>query len=155
MSDTYWMERALERARRAEAEGEVPVGAVLVKEGELVGEGWNRPIAACDPTAHAEIQALRDASERLGNYRLPGTTLYVTLEPCPMCVGAMIHARVERVVFGASDPKTGACGGALDLAHHPSHNHRLIVDGGVMAEPAAELLRTFFRRRRAESRRSP
>ena len=98
MSDTYWMEQALERARRAEAEGEVPVGAVLVKEGELVGEGWNRPIASCDPTAHAEIQALRDASERLGNYRLPGTTLYVTLEPCPMCVGAMIHARVERVV---------------------------------------------------------
>jgi tRNA(adenine34) deaminase len=152
MSDTYWMEQALERARRAEAEDEVPVGAVLVKEGELVGEGWNRPIAACDPTAHAEIQALRDAAERLGNYRLPGTTLYVTLEPCPMCVGAMIHARVGRVVFGAYDPKTGACGGALDLAHHPSHNHHLIVDGGVMAEPAAELLRTFFRRRRAESR---
>ncbi|MGC8854000.1 MAG: tRNA adenosine(34) deaminase TadA [Halothiobacillaceae bacterium] len=152
MSDTYWMEQALERARRAEGEGEVPVGAVLVKDGLLVGEGWNRPIAACDPTAHAEIQALRDAAERLGNYRLPGTTLYVTLEPCPMCVGAMIHARVERVVFGAFDPKTGACGGALDLAHHPSHNHHLIVDGGVMAELAAELLRTFFRRRRAESR---
>ncbi|MEW6729652.1 MAG: tRNA adenosine(34) deaminase TadA [Pseudomonadota bacterium] len=152
MSDTYWMEQALERARRAEAEGEVPVGAVLVKDGLLVGEGWNRPIGANDPTAHAEINALRDAAERLGNYRLPGTTLYVTLEPCPMCVGAMIHARVERVVFGAFDPKTGACGGALDLAHHPSHNHHLIVDGGVMAEPAAELLRTFFRRRRAESR---
>lgn len=155
MSDTYWMEQALERARRAEAEGEVPVGAVLVKEGLLVGEGWNRPIGANDPTAHAEILALRDAAERLGNYRLPGTTLYVTLEPCPMCVGAMIHARVERVVFGASDPKTGACGGALDLAHHPSHNHHLIVDGGVLAESAAELLRSFFRRRRAESRSQP
>ncbi len=152
MSDTYWMEQALERARRAEGEGEVPVGAVLVKDGLLVGEGWNRPIGANDPTAHAEVNALRDAAERLGNYRLPGTTLYVTLEPCPMCVGAMIHARVERVVFGAFDPKTGACGRALDLAHHPSHNHHLIVDGGVMAEPAAELLRTFFRRRRAESR---
>lgn len=152
MSDTYWMEQALERARRAEAEGEVPVGAVLVKDGLLVGEGWNRPIGANDPTAHAEVNALRDAAERLGNYRLPGTTLYVTLEPCPMCVGAMIHARVERVVFGAHDPKTGACGGALDLARHPSHNHHMIVDGGVMAEPAAELLRAFFRRRRAESR---
>ncbi|MGK0673237.1 MAG: tRNA adenosine(34) deaminase TadA [Halothiobacillaceae bacterium] len=152
MSDTYWMEQALVRARRAEAEGEVPVGAVLVKDGLLVGEGWNRPIGTNDPTAHAEINALRDAAERLGNYRLPGTTLYVTLEPCPMCVGAMIHARVARVVFGAHDPKTGACGGAIDLVHHPSHNHHLVVDGGVLAEPAAELLRTFFRRRRAEFR---
>ena len=152
MSDAYWMEQALERALRAETEGEVPVGAVLVKDGLLVGEGWNRPIGANDPTAHAEINALRDAAERLGNYRLPGTTLYVTLEPCPMCVGAMIHARVERVVFGAHDPRTGACGGALDLAHHPSHNHHLSVDGGVLAEPAADLLRAFFRARRAKSR---
>lgn len=152
MSDAYWMEQALERARRAEAEGEIPVGAVLVKDGLLVGEGWNRPIGANDPTAHAEINALRDAAERLGNYRLPGTTLYVSLEPCPMCVGAMIHARVERVVFGAHDPKTGACGGALDLAHHPSHNHRLGVDGGVLAESAAGMLRGFFRLRRAQLR---
>ncbi|MEF3193576.1 MAG: tRNA adenosine(34) deaminase TadA [Halothiobacillaceae bacterium] len=149
------MEQALERARCALAEGEVPVGAVLVRDGLLVGEGWNRPIGANDPTAHAEINALRDAAKRLGNYRLPGTTLYVTLEPCPMCVGAMIHARVERVVFGAFNPKTGACGGALDLAHHTSHNHHLIVDGGVMAEPAAELLRAFFRHRRAKSRSRP
>ncbi|MEW6729509.1 MAG: tRNA adenosine(34) deaminase TadA [Pseudomonadota bacterium] len=152
MNDADWMRHALMLAARAEAEGEVPVGAVLVRDGEVIGEGWNRPIGTHDPSAHAEMLALRDAARRVGNYRLPGTTMYVTLEPCPMCVGAMIHARVERVVFGAFDPKTGACGGALDLAHHPSHNHHLIVDGGVMAEPAAELLRTFFRRRRAESR---
>lgn len=152
MTDAEWMEQALRLASRAESEGEVPVGAVLVKDGLLVGEGWNRPIGANDPTAHAEINALRDAAERLGNYRLPGTTLYVTLEPCPMCVGAMIHARVERVVFGAHDTKTGACGGALDLAHHPSHNHHLGVDGGVLAEPAADMLRAFFRTRRAKSR---
>lgn len=147
-SDAYWMEQALERARRAQAEGEVPVGAVLVQDGVLIGEGWNRPIGARDPTAHAEILALRHAAQRLGNYRLPGTTLYVTLEPCPMCVGAMIHARIGRLVFGASDPKTGACGGALDLVHHASHNHRLRVEGGLMAEACGELLRGFFRTRR-------
>ena len=142
------MGRALALAERAEAAGEVPVGAVLVSGGEVVGEGWNHPIAARDPTAHAEIQALRQAGQRLGAYRLPGTTLYVTLEPCPMCVGALIHARVARVVFGAADPKTGACGGALDLAAHPSHNHRLQLTGGVLAETCAEGLRRFFRARR-------
>lgn len=153
MSDAYWMEQALALARRAELEGEVPVGAVLVQDDQLVGEGWNRPIAGVDPTAHAEILALRDAAARLGNYRLPGTTMYVTLEPCPMCVGAMIHARIQRVVFAAFDPKTGACGGAFDLVHHPSHNHRLQVEGGLMAETSAALLRDFFRRRRCAAAR--
>ena len=142
------MRRALALAQRAADAGEVPVGAVVLHDGEVLGEGWNHPIAACDPTAHAEIQALRQAGQRLGAYRLPGTTLYVTLEPCPMCVGAMIHARVARLVFGAHDPKTGACGGALDLAGHPSHNHRMEVAGGVLADSCAELLRRFFQARR-------
>lgn len=142
------MRRALALAEQAEAAGEVPVGAVVVRDGEVVGEGWNHPIAARDPSAHAEIQALRQAGQREGAYRLPGTTVYVTLEPCPMCVGAMIHARVARLVFGAHDPKTGACGGALDLARHPSHNHRLEVSSGVLAQPCGDLLRRFFRARR-------
>ncbi|MEW6765420.1 MAG: tRNA adenosine(34) deaminase TadA [Pseudomonadota bacterium] len=149
--DIFWMRQALNLAQRAEAEGEVPVGAVLVGDGVLIGEGWNRPIGSHDPSAHAEMLALRDAARRVGNYRLPGTTMYVTLEPCPMCVGAMIHARVQRVVFAAHDPKTGACGSALDLPEHPSHNHRLLVEGGVLAEDAAEMLRAFFRARRAKS----
>lgn len=150
-SDVTWMRHALLLAARAESEGEVPVGAVLVRHGEILGEGWNRPIGTHDPSAHAEMLALREAARQVGNYRLPGTTMYVTLEPCPMCVGAMIHARVERVVFAAHDPKTGACGGALDLPVHPSHNHRLLVEGGVLAEEAAEMLRAFFRSRRAKS----
>ena len=148
LDDEAFMGRALEMAQRAEAAGEVPVGAVVVRDGEVVGEGWNHPIAARDPTAHAEIQALRQAGQRMGAYRLPGATLYVTLEPCPMCVGAMIHARLARLVFGAHDPKTGACGGAMDLAGHPSHNHRLEVSGGVLSEECGERLRRFFRARR-------
>jgi tRNA(adenine34) deaminase len=146
--DAGWMRHALSLAERAEAEGEVPVGAVLVRDGELIGEGWNRPIGTHDPSAHAEMLALRDAACRVGNYRLPDSTMYVTLEPCPMCVGAMIHARVARVVFAASDAKTGACGSALDLPAHPSHNHRLHVEGGLLAEEAAAMLRAFFRDRR-------
>ena len=128
--------------------GEVPVGAVLVRGGECLARAHNAPIAEHDPTAHAEIRVLRQAARLVGNYRLPGTTLYVTLEPCPMCVGAMIHARVARLVYAASDPRTGAAGGALDLVSHPSHNHRLLVTGGVEAERSAELLREFFRARR-------
>jgi tRNA(adenine34) deaminase len=147
--DARWMGLALALAARAEAAGEVPVGAVVVRDGEVLGEGWNRPIGATDPTAHAEIVALRAAADRAGNYRLPGSTLYVTLEPCPMCVGAMVHARVARLVFGASDPKTGAAGGAMDLVSHPSHNHRIQVTGGVLAARCAEHLRAFFRARRA------
>jgi len=148
-SDETFMQRALELARRAEAEGEVPVGAVLVREGEIVGEGWNRPIGAQDPTAHAEIVALRDAARRVGNYRLPGTTLYVTLEPCPMCAGAIVHARVEKVVFGASDPRSGAAGSVFDLLPSDDRfNHRTAVEGGVLAESCGDLLRQFFRARR-------
>jgi tRNA(adenine34) deaminase len=142
------MVRALERAARAEAEGEVPVGAVILLDGKVIGEGWNRSISRHDASAHAEIMALRDAGKSKGNYRLPGSTLYVSLEPCAMCVGAMIHARVERLVFAASDPKTGALGGAFSLPDLHAHNHVIEVQGGVLAEQAAEMLRAFFRKRR-------
>ena len=143
------MPHALTLARRAADEGEVPVGAVLVRDGEVIGEGWNRPIATYDPSAHAEIQALRDAGQRLGNYRLPGTTLYVTLEPCVMCAGAIVHARVERVVYGAPDPKGGACGSVFDLLPSDARfNHRTACTGGVLAEACGETLRAFFRARR-------
>ncbi|MDW8479583.1 MAG: tRNA adenosine(34) deaminase TadA [Xanthomonadales bacterium] len=144
------MRRALELARRAaESEEEVPVGAVLVLGGEVLGEGWNRTIALSDPTAHAEILALRAAGARLRNYRLTGSTLYVTLEPCVMCAGAIVHARVARVVFAAFDPKTGAAGSRFDTLLRPEHNHRPAVAGGLLAEEAGELLRDFFRARRA------
>ncbi len=149
--DIKWMNRALELARKAEAEGEVPVGAVLVRDGELIGEGWNRPIAAHDPTAHAEIQAMRDAAQRIGNYRLLDTTLYVTLEPCPMCAGAMVHARVGRLVFGATDPRTGAAGSVFDLLQSDALNHQLAVDDGVLAEACGDLLRSFFQRKRGKA----
>ena len=148
MSDEIFMRRALELARKAAAEGEVPVGSVVVAEGKVVGEGWNRPIAARDPTAHAEIQAMRAAATALGNYRLSGATLYVTLEPCAMCVGAMFHARLARVVFGAADPKTGACGSVLDLFAETRLNHHAQVEGGVLAEECGALLREFFAARR-------
>jgi tRNA(adenine34) deaminase len=147
--DSHCMARALELAHKAQAEGEVPVGAVLVREGEIIGEGWNRPIASNDPTAHAEIQALRDAGRRVGNYRLPGSTLYVTLEPCPMCAGALIHARVARVVFGAYDPKGGAAGSVFKLLPSDERfNHRVECIGGVQREACGELLREFFKSRR-------
>ncbi len=152
MTDEDWMRRALELARHAEEHGEVPVGAVLVKEGELLGEGWNQPISANDPTAHAEVVALRAAAARVGNYRLPGTTLYVTLEPCLMCVGAIIHARVQRLVYGAHDPKTGAVDGAFEMLRSPKHNHRVEVQGGVLEQASAELLQAFFRARRGASK---
>lgn len=142
------MKRALELARKAGAVGEVPVGAVLVRDGGIVGEGWNRPVTTHDPTAHAEIVALREAGQRLENYRLVGTTLYVTLEPCVMCAGALVHARVSRVVYAAPDPKTGAAGSVFDTLISPRHNHRVEVGAGVLAEEAGELLREFFRSRR-------
>lgn len=142
------MRHALELARRAAAAGEVPVGAVLVLGDDAVGEGWNQPVSGHDPTAHAEILALREAGRRLGNYRLLGTTLYVTLEPCVMCAGAMIHARVGRVVYGATDPKTGAAGSVFDTLINARHNHRIDVTGGILADEAAELLRSFFQSRR-------
>ncbi len=145
---TFYMREALTLADRAAQAGEVPVGAVVVYQGEVLGRGWNRPITDCDPTAHAEIMALREAAAHWGAYRLPETCLYVTLEPCPMCVGAMIHARVRHLIFGAHDPKTGACGGAMDLPAEPSHNHRLEVTGGIDGAAAGEKLRRFFRERR-------
>ena len=151
--DHAWMERALELARRAEAEGEVPVGAVVVEGAECLGEGWNRTIGLCDPSAHAEILALREAGQKRGNYRLPGCVLYVTLEPCAMCVSAAIHARLERLVFAAADPKTGALGGAYSLPDSHAHNHRLLAKGGLMSEEAGELLRAFFRARRSRADR--
>ncbi len=147
-TDCALMMQALDCAREAYGLGEVPVGAVLVSEGAVVARAANAPIASHDPTAHAEIIALRAAGQALGNYRLPGCSLYVTLEPCAMCVGALVHARVERVVFAAPDPKTGACGSVFDLAASPRQNHRLTVIGGVLAEESAALLRRFFAERR-------
>jgi tRNA(adenine34) deaminase len=148
-TDEHWMHLALTLANRAATEGEVPVGAVLVLNDAVIGEGWNRPIGTQDATAHAEIQALRDAGQRLGNYRLPGTTLYVTLEPCVMCAGAIIHARVDRVIYGATDPKAGACGSVFELLPSNSRfNHRTDCRGGILNEDCAETLRAFFRARR-------
>ncbi len=143
------MRRALQLAEHArDAENEVPVGAVLVLNDEIVGLGWNRNITLNDPTAHAEIQALRAAGEKVGNYRLTGATLYVTLEPCAMCSMAMVHARVGRVVYGAADPKTGAAGSVFDTLISERHNHRIQVDGGLLAEESSAMLREFFRSRR-------
>jgi tRNA(adenine34) deaminase len=151
--DIPFMELALAEAESAGARGEVPVGAVLVRDGEVLAAAGNAPVGSSDCTAHAEMRVLRAAGARLGNYRLPETTLYVTLEPCAMCIGALVHARVARVVFGASDPKSGAAGGAFDLAGLPEHNHRLRVEGGVLATRCGDLLRAFFRERRTEGRR--
>lgn len=147
-ADEQWMHHALMLAQRAQAEGEVPVGAVLVKDNEIIGEGWNRPITTQDPSAHAEMMALRTAAQKLGNYRLTGTTLYVTLEPCIMCAGAITHARVARLVFGAYDPKAGAVNSVYDVIANPKLNHCLGWTGGVLESDCAELLRTFFRARR-------
>ena len=142
------MRRALELARRAQDEGEVPVGAVVVLDENIIGEGWNHPISASDPTAHAEIQAMRAAASARKNYRLTGATLYVTLEPCAMCVGAMFHARIRRVVFGAADAKTGAAGSTLDLFQEKRLNHHALVQGGVLAAECGALLSDFFAARR-------
>jgi tRNA(adenine34) deaminase len=147
-TDEYWMQQALTLARQAEQAGEVPVGALLVRNGEILGQGYNRPISSNDPTAHAEIVALRAAATAQGNYRLPGSTLYVTIEPCTMCVGAMIHARVERLVFGALEPRAGAVVSQHQLAAHPAYNHQLQVQGSVLEAECAMLMREFFRRRR-------
>ena len=148
MNHEHWMQRALELARKAEAAGEVPVAAVLVKDDVLLAEGFNQPIQNHDTSAHAEIITLRNAGQVLENYRFPETTLYVTLEPCAMCVGAMIHARVQRVVYAASDPKTGALGGAFNLLKTATHNHSFEVVSGIMAQQSAELLQNFFKSRR-------
>ncbi len=142
------MRRALELARRAQAEGEVPVGAVVAVDGRIAGEGWNRPITSADATSHAETEAIRAACRALGNYRLTGATLYVTLEPCAMCVGAMFHARIARLVFGAPDPKTGAAGSVVNLFAEPRLNHHATVDGGLLADECGALLREFFAAKR-------
>jgi tRNA(adenine34) deaminase len=148
--DMQHMRAAIEQAELARAAGEVPVGAVLVMDGEIVGRGFNQPISANDPTAHAEVMALRDAGLHQANYRLPGSTLYVTLEPCVMCCGAIMHARVERVVFGARDPKTGAAGSVINLFAESRLNHHAQVQGGVLAEECGTMLSQFFSERRAK-----
>jgi len=151
-TDIAFMGAAMTEAKRAEALGEVPVGAVLVVDGEIVGRGYNQPITSKDPSAHAEIMCLRDAGLRLGNYRLPGSTLYVTLEPCAMCSGALMHARVERIVFGARDPKTGAVGSVVNLFAEERLNHHATVEGGVLAEECGALLSAFFAARRGKAK---
>jgi tRNA(adenine34) deaminase len=153
--DGAWMALALVEARKAWAAGEVPVGAVVVKDGEVIAAGFNQPIGRHDPTAHAEIVALRAAAEKLGNYRLPGCELYVTLEPCAMCSGAMMHARLARVVYAATDPKTGVCGSVLDLFAREELNHHTEVVGGVLADEAGAMLKGFFAERRAARKGSP
>jgi tRNA(adenine34) deaminase len=146
--DEYWMRRALELSERAEAEGEVPIGAVLVRDGEVLGEGWNRVIGTADPTAHAEIMALREGGRTAGNYRLPGSVLYVTLEPCTMCAGALVHARVAELVFAAEEPRAGVVCSRERLLDRDWYNHRVRWRGGVLAEQSARRLQGFFRARR-------
>jgi len=153
MNDEDFMRAALELARQAEQAGEVPVGAVVVLDGEIVGRGSNAPIGRHDPSAHAEMLALRDAAQRVGNYRLVGCELYVTLEPCLMCVGAMFHARIARVIYGASDPKTGAAGSVLNLFEESRLNYHAAVLGGVLADECGSILSQFFAARRAQQRR--
>jgi len=148
IDDPQAMQAALAEARLAAEAGEVPIGAVVVHEGAIIARGQNRVLRDIDPTAHAEIITLRAAATALGNYRLSGCTLYVTLEPCAMCAGAMIHARIDRLVFAAADPKAGACGSVLSVLNHPQLNHQIQLEQGIAAEESAELLRTFFRERR-------
>ncbi len=151
MDGTAFMQEALRLAAQAAAAGEVPVGAVVVHDGAIVGRGYNQPIAGNDPTAHAEVMAMRDAGRALGNYRLAECDLYVTLEPCVMCAGAIMHARIRRLIYGARDPKTGACGSAIDLFSQPHLNHHAEVGGGMMADEAVALLQDFFARRRGRN----
>ena len=148
-NDEYWMQKAIQLARKAEAEDEVPVGAVIVKGNQVIAEGWNRLIQSHDPSSHAEIVAIRNAGQALNNYRLIDTTLYVTLEPCAMCVGAMIHARIKRLVFGAFDPKTGAAGSAIELIQSEKHNHQIEFIGGVLELDCRNMLQAFFRKKRS------
>ncbi len=151
MTDPDWVRHALKLAERAQQEGEVPVGAVLVLNDELIGAGWNRPIAAHDPTAHAEIMALRAGAAKLGNYRLNNTTLYVTLEPCVMCAGAMVHARIKRLVFGANDPKAGAIISVFNIFDSSKLNHRVEYVGGILSDECGTMLSRFFEARRKNS----
>ena len=146
--DIYWMQRALALAAQAQQLGEVPVGAVVVVDGKILAEGYNQPIATHDPTAHAEIVALRAATQAIGNYRLQNASLYVTLEPCPMCAGAIVQARITRIIFGAPDPLAGAAGSVFDIFGAPSLNHHPRVSGGMLADDCAQLLKQFFKARR-------
>ena len=148
MNDAHWMQRALELAREAERMGEVPIGAVLVLDNECVAEAWNQPVAAHDPTAHAEIFTLRQAGKKLGNYRLNDTTLYVTLEPCAMCAGAIVHSRIARVVYGAADPRAGAGGSVFQILSSDKLNHRVQITGGVLEAGCTQILQEFFRKKR-------
>jgi len=150
--DVRFMREALALAQQAEAAGEVPVGAVVVKDGEIIGRGFNAPISGHDPSAHAEIAALRDAARHMGNYRLTGCELYVTLEPCVMCVGAMFHARIARVIYGARDPKTGAAGSVFNLFTETRLNHHARIEGGVLAEECGKVLSDFFALRRTQQK---
>lgn len=152
MTDEDWMRRAIVLAANAEQQGEVPVGAVLVKDGNMIAEGWNQMISLNDPSAHAEMQAIRAASAVMANYRLPDCTLYVTLEPCSMCAGVMVHSRIKRLVFGATDLKTGAAGSVLNLVQYGQFNHQLEVVSGVLATECATQLSAFFQRRRQEQK---
>jgi len=152
-SHEHWMQYAIQLAQKAADQDEVPVGAVIVKDNQLIAEGWNQPIQSHDPSAHAEIMAIRNAGQALNNYRLIDTTMYVTLEPCSMCVGAMIHARVKHLVFGASDLKTGATGSAVNLIHNPIHNHKIEVTGGVMEAECREVLQLFFKLKRERNKK--
>ncbi|QBH98849.1 tRNA adenosine(34) deaminase TadA [Limnobaculum zhutongyuii] len=149
-SDEDWMRYALELAERADKEGEIPVGAVLVQDNQVIAEGWNRPISTHNPTAHAEIMVLQQGGLALQNYRLLNTTLYVTLEPCVMCAGAMVHSRIQRLVYGASDLKTGAAGSLMDILGHPGMNHHVEVTAGILAEECSARLSDFFKRRREQ-----
>jgi tRNA(adenine34) deaminase len=146
--DAFWMELALEQARMAAAAGEVPVGALVIKDGQVAGRGHNRNLLENDPTAHAEIVALRQAAARLGNHRLTGCTIYSTIEPCSMCAGALVHSRVSRLVYGASDPKAGAAGSVLQVLNHPRLNHQMEITAGVLADQCSEILQEFFHRKR-------
>lgn len=152
MTDNDFMQIALDLAQQAAAAGEVPVGAIVVKDGEIIGRGSNAPITTHDPTAHAEIRAMRDAAQYLGNYRLVGCTLYVTLEPCAMCTGAIQHARIAKLIYGASDPKTGACGSVVNLMAEPKLNHHTEISGGVLAVECGTLLSSFFSARRKKAK---
>lgn len=152
MTNENWMQIAIELAKQAAKEDEVPVGAILVQDNEIIGKGWNQSIQKHDPTAHAEIMAIRSAGKRLANYRLPNTKLYVTLEPCSMCVGAIIHARIAELIFAANDQKTGAVNSAISLLQHPTHNHKIKITAGVMQSECSTLLKSFFKQRRQQKK---
>lgn len=150
--DQYWMQQAMLLADKAAEQGEIPVGAVIVKDNQLLAQGWNQSISLSDPSAHAEMMAIRDAAKKIGNYRLPGMTLYVTLEPCCMCAGLLVHSRIERLVYGASDEKTGSINSIMQVTEHPKMNHRVEVEKGVLAEECGDKLSAFFKARRAQKK---